>query len=182
MPEQSLGSRPCQDVRTEAELAGVALALGARSVGKLSREETELAKSAVSISSTHADALGVEILRGEDPLGTCFCQLRSPEVTVDIARDRAQSLGISAEQIQQALFSAYGNRLTSTIFTRDVGKVFRFAERAQAGIIHVNRPGVGGYSHAPFGGIKESGYGGREVGDEVMSFYTETKVVYVNYK
>jgi len=46
----------------------------------------------------------------------------------------------------------------------------------------VNRPGVGGYSHAPFGGIKESGYGGREVGDEVMSFYTETKMVYVNYR
>jgi aldehyde dehydrogenase (NAD+) len=72
--------------------------------------------------------------------------------------------------------------LTSTIFTRDVSKVFRFAERAQAGIIHVNRPGVGGFSHVPFGGIKDSGYGGREVGDEVLSFYTETKVVYVNYK
>jgi acyl-CoA reductase-like NAD-dependent aldehyde dehydrogenase len=72
--------------------------------------------------------------------------------------------------------------LTSTIFTRDVSKVFRFADRAQAGIIHVNRPGVGGFSHVPFGGIKDSGYGGREVGDEVMSFYTETKVVYVNYK
>ncbi|HSB10469.1 MAG TPA: aldehyde dehydrogenase family protein [Blastocatellia bacterium] len=72
--------------------------------------------------------------------------------------------------------------LTASIFTRDVGKVFRFAERAQAGIVHVNRPGVGGYSHAPFGGIKESGYGGREVGDEVMNFYTETKVVYINYQ
>jgi alpha-ketoglutaric semialdehyde dehydrogenase len=72
--------------------------------------------------------------------------------------------------------------LTSTIFTRDVGRVFKFAERADAGIIHVNRPGVGGYSHAPFGGIKESGYGGREVGHEVLHFYTETKMVYVNYK
>ena len=84
------------------------------------------------------------------------------------------------EAIKIANSVRYG--LTSTIFTRDVGKVFRFAERAQAGIIHVNRPGVGGFSHVPFGGIKDSGYGGREVGDEVMSFYTETKVVYVNYK
>ncbi len=83
------------------------------------------------------------------------------------------------EAIEVANSVRYG--LTASIFTRDVGKVFRFAERAQAGIVHVNRPGVGGYSHAPFGGIKESGYGGREVGDEVMSFYTETKVVYVNY-
>ena len=84
------------------------------------------------------------------------------------------------EAIEAANSVRYG--LTSTVFTRDVGKVFRFAERAHAGIVHVNRPGVGGYSHAPFGGIKESGYGGREVGEEVMNFYTETKVVYVNFK
>jgi len=84
------------------------------------------------------------------------------------------------EGIKIANSVRYG--LASTIFTRDVSKVFRFAERAQAGIVHVNRPGVGGFSHAPFGGIKDSGYGGREVGDEVMSFYTETKVVYVTYK
>ena len=90
---------------------------------------------------------------------------------------------IRARDVDEALRIANAVRygLTSSIYTRDVGSVFRFAERAEAGIIHVNRPGVGGYSHAPFGGIKESGYGGREVGDEVMSFYTETKVVYVNY-
>jgi aldehyde dehydrogenase (NAD+) len=84
------------------------------------------------------------------------------------------------EAIETANSVRYG--LTSTIFTRDINRVLRFAERAEAGIIHVNRPGVGGFSHAPFGGVKDSGYGGREVGDEVMSFYTETKVVYVNYK
>jgi alpha-ketoglutaric semialdehyde dehydrogenase len=84
------------------------------------------------------------------------------------------------EAIKIANSVRYG--LTSTIFTRDVGQVFKFAERADAGIIHVNRPGVGGYSHVPFGGIKESGYGGREVGNEVLNFYTETKMVYVNYK
>ena len=89
-------------------------------------------------------------------------------------------VGDLEEAITVANSVRYG--LTASVFTRDVGKVFRFAERAQAGIVHVNRPGVGGYSHAPFGGIKDSGYGGREVGDEVMSFYTETKVVYLNYK
>jgi acyl-CoA reductase-like NAD-dependent aldehyde dehydrogenase len=83
------------------------------------------------------------------------------------------------EAIRVANSVRYG--LTASVFTRDVSRVFKFSERAEAGIIHVNRPGVGGYSHAPFGGIKESGYGGREVGDEVLNFYTETKVVYVKY-
>lgn len=90
---------------------------------------------------------------------------------------------IRARDIEEALRIANSVRygLTASVFTRDVSQVFRFAQSAEAGIIHVNRPGVGGYSHAPFGGIKESGYGGREVGDEVLGFYTETRVVYINY-
>jgi aldehyde dehydrogenase (NAD+) len=91
---------------------------------------------------------------------------------------------IRARDFEEALSVANSVRygLTASIFTSDVAQVFKFAGAAESGIIHVNRPGVGGYSHAPFGGIKESGYGGREVGDEVLSFYTETKTVYINYK
>ena len=91
---------------------------------------------------------------------------------------------IKARDLDEAISIANGVRygLTASIFTRDVSKVFRFAEKSEAGIVHVNRPGVGGYSHAPFGGLKDSGYGGREVGDEVIEFYTETKAVYVNYR
>ncbi len=36
---------------------------------------------------------------------------------VDIDRDRALSLGVTPEQIQTALYTAYGNRQVSTIFT-----------------------------------------------------------------
>lgn len=100
-------------------------------------------------------------------------EIFGPVVSVIRVRDLAEAIAI-ANSVR------YG--LTATVFTRDVGQVFKFAQRADAGIIHVNRPGVGGYSHAPFGGIKESGYGGREVGNEVLNFYTETKMVYVNYK
>jgi aldehyde dehydrogenase (NAD+) len=91
---------------------------------------------------------------------------------------------IRAGDLDEALRIANSVRygLTASIFTRDVGRVFQFAERIESGMVHVNRPGIGGYSHAPFGGIKESGYGGREVGDAVLDFYTETKTVYVNYK
>ncbi|HEX8984952.1 MAG TPA: efflux RND transporter permease subunit [Bryobacteraceae bacterium] len=44
-------------------------------------------------------------------------QIASPQVTADINRDRATSLGVTPEQIQSALYAAYGNRQVSTIFT-----------------------------------------------------------------
>ena len=44
-------------------------------------------------------------------------QIASPQVMADIARDRAVSLGVTPEQIQDALYSAYGSRQVSTIFT-----------------------------------------------------------------
>jgi HAE1 family hydrophobic/amphiphilic exporter-1 len=44
-------------------------------------------------------------------------QISSPQLTVNIDRDRALSLGVSPQQIQDALFTAYGTRQVSTIFT-----------------------------------------------------------------
>ena len=43
--------------------------------------------------------------------------LSSPQVRVDIDRDKAQALGVSAERIEQTLYSAYGSRQVSTIYT-----------------------------------------------------------------
>jgi hydrophobic/amphiphilic exporter-1 (mainly G- bacteria), HAE1 family len=48
---------------------------------------------------------------------TTDLQINSPQVMVEIRRDRARALGVTAEQIQSALFSAYGDRLVSTIYT-----------------------------------------------------------------
>ena len=42
--------------------------------------------------------------------------ISSPQVTVDIDRDRALSLGVTPEQIQNALYTAYGNRQVSNIY------------------------------------------------------------------
>jgi HAE1 family hydrophobic/amphiphilic exporter-1 len=44
-------------------------------------------------------------------------QIASPQVTVDIDRDRARALEVTAEQIQDALYTAYGDRQVSTIYT-----------------------------------------------------------------
>jgi HAE1 family hydrophobic/amphiphilic exporter-1 len=43
-------------------------------------------------------------------------QIASPEVNVEIDRNRAEALGISAQQIQAALFGAYGQREVTTIY------------------------------------------------------------------
>lgn len=43
--------------------------------------------------------------------------LKNPEITVEIDRDRAAALGVSAEQIENSLYYAYGARQVSTIYT-----------------------------------------------------------------
>ncbi len=48
---------------------------------------------------------------------TTDLQLTSPQVLVDINRDKASALGISAAQIERALGSAYAARQISTIYT-----------------------------------------------------------------
>jgi HAE1 family hydrophobic/amphiphilic exporter-1 len=48
---------------------------------------------------------------------TSDLQIASPQVDVQIDRDRASSLGISAGQVEQALYNAYGARQVSTIYT-----------------------------------------------------------------
>ncbi len=48
---------------------------------------------------------------------TTDLQIKNPQVSVRIDRDRATSLGVSVEQIEQALYDAYGSRQVSTIYT-----------------------------------------------------------------
>jgi len=47
---------------------------------------------------------------------TTDLQLKNPQVDVEIDRDKAASLGISAQQIEDALYTAYGARQISTIY------------------------------------------------------------------
>jgi hydrophobic/amphiphilic exporter-1 (mainly G- bacteria), HAE1 family len=44
-------------------------------------------------------------------------QIARPQVTVDIDRPKASALGVSAQQVEQALNNAYGARQVSTIYT-----------------------------------------------------------------
>jgi HAE1 family hydrophobic/amphiphilic exporter-1 len=48
---------------------------------------------------------------------TSDLQIASPQVTVDIDRERASALGVTADQVESALYSAYGSRQVSMIYT-----------------------------------------------------------------
>jgi HAE1 family hydrophobic/amphiphilic exporter-1 len=47
---------------------------------------------------------------------TSDVQIRNPQLMVDIDRDRASALGVSPQQIEEALFTAYASRQVSTIY------------------------------------------------------------------
>ena len=71
--------------------------------------------------------------------------------------------------------------LSSSLYTRDVNAAFRAMTELDNGITYVNAPTIGAEAHLPFGGVKQTGNGHREGGWEVYDFYSETKVVYVDF-
>jgi hydrophobic/amphiphilic exporter-1 (mainly G- bacteria), HAE1 family len=44
-------------------------------------------------------------------------QLRNPQLSIEINRDQASTLGISSDQIRQTLYNAFGSRQIATIYT-----------------------------------------------------------------
>lgn len=77
------------------------------------------------------------------------------------------------EAIQLANNTIYG--LSAYAFTGSLDRAFRLMEALEAGTIGIN-DGVPSTSNAPFGGMKQSGWG-RELGSEGLDAYLETKHV-----
>jgi succinate-semialdehyde dehydrogenase/glutarate-semialdehyde dehydrogenase len=78
-----------------------------------------------------------------------------------------------AEAIEKANNSPFG--LSAYAFTTNLDRMFRVAEKLDAGTIGIN-DGVPSTSNAPFGGMKQSGWG-RELGSEGLESFLETKHV-----
>jgi aldehyde dehydrogenase (NAD+) len=81
--------------------------------------------------------------------------------------------------IELANDSPFG--LTCAFYSQDLTLAMRFTEEIEAGMVHLNSPTIGGEAQVPFGGVKGSGVGEREMAKEGMHFFTEQKTVFLDY-
>ena len=85
------------------------------------------------------------------------------------------SFGSEDEVVERSNQTSYG--LAAYLYTSDLGRATRTAERLEFGIVGVN-DAMPASPTAPFGGFKESGLG-REGGRDGLSAFMETKLISV---
>jgi aminomuconate-semialdehyde/2-hydroxymuconate-6-semialdehyde dehydrogenase len=103
------------------------------------------------------------------------CRVNQEEIfgpVATVAPFRSES-----EVIDWANSTPYG--LAASLWTRDLARAHRVAERLQSGTVWINCWLLRDL-RVPFGGMKQSGVG-REGGDEALRFFTEPKTVCVKY-
>ena len=145
------------------------------------------AKAVASVTRLVEDAvaIGARLVTGGSPVdGPGF--FYRPTVLADVPPDaeinRAEVFGPVApvstfatddEAIERANGTEYG--LASYVYTRDLALTLRLAEALEFGMVGVNT-GLVSNPAAPFGGMKQSGFG-REGGFEGIEEYLETTYV-----
>lgn len=88
-----------------------------------------------------------------------------------------KSFSTEQQAIDAANATEYG--LAAYVYTEDLGRAFRTIEALETGMVGLNR-GVISNPAAPFGGIKQSGFG-REGGSEGIEEYLEIKYVGMDF-
>jgi vanillin dehydrogenase len=129
-------------------------------------------RGAQHISQLVKDAAGkgASLLTGdgaiEGPNGTLIRPVVLTDVTTDMDIFASEIFGPAVvihpvdsadAAIDLANDSDYG--LTGGVISRDLGAALEVASRVRSGIIHINDQGIGDEPMAPFGGVKNSGYG-----------------------
>jgi aldehyde dehydrogenase (NAD+) len=100
-------------------------------------------------------------------------EIFGPVLSVSRVKDLDEALTV-------ANATPYG--MAATVYTRDLHDALTFAERCEVGLLNVNVPMLPPQTQFPFGGIKDSGAGGRDQGEAGVEFFTETKVVTIRYR
>lgn len=83
------------------------------------------------------------------------------------------------EAIQVANSTEYG--LSTAIFTENTRLTFRAMREITSGLVYINASTTGSEIHLPFGGMKSSGNGHRELGPGAVEEFSEVKSIYVSY-
>jgi gamma-glutamyl-gamma-aminobutyraldehyde dehydrogenase len=83
------------------------------------------------------------------------------------------------EAIALANATSYG--LAASLYTTNIDTAFRVGRSIRAGTVSVNSYSEGDIT-TPFGGYKESGFGGRDKGLEAFDQYTEKKTLWITLR
>ncbi len=109
---------------------------------------------------------GATLLCGGKHEGLCYYPTVLGNVTEEMAVFQEETFGpvaplIAVKDSEDALRAANNTDfgLSSGIITGDVQKGLEMAERLEAGMTHINDSPVHSETHAPSGGIKDSGWG-----------------------
>ena len=128
---------------------------------------------------------GAEVLAGGDWLGN-RCQptiLKNVAEGMEVFREETFGPVTSLyvfddvdDAMEQANDTEYG--LGFSIFTRDIQRGLQLAERAESGMVHINRATIQDEPHVPFGGQGLSGFGREGTGAD-LDIMTEWKWITV---
>lgn len=131
---------------------------------------------------------GHELTDGKLADGYYFAPTLFTDVTIDMRIAQEEIFGPVVSLIPVASFEeaieanndvTYG--LSSSIFTKDVNRVFQAQRDLDTGIVYVNAGTTGAEIHLPFGGTKGTGNGHRDSGVQALDVFTEWKAVYIDY-
>jgi len=89
---------------------------------------------------------------------------------------------MTAKTASEAIDIANGTRygLSAALFTKDLDAAMHFVQRMESGLVRINASTSGVDYYAPFGGIKDSSHGPREMGVAGRDFFTETRTFLIS--
>jgi HAE1 family hydrophobic/amphiphilic exporter-1 len=87
--------------------------------GQLTKSQYQFTLQSPDTGELYRSAMELEIKMKALPQVqdvTSDLQIKNPQINIDIDRDKASALGITAQQVEDALYYAYGSRQVSTIY------------------------------------------------------------------
>ncbi|CAM5187409.1 Gamma-glutamyl-gamma-aminobutyraldehyde dehydrogenase OS=Castellaniella defragrans OX=75697 GN=HNR28_002005 PE=3 SV=1 [Castellaniella defragrans] len=99
-------------------------------------------------------------------------EIFGPVLSVVTVKDEEEALKVAND-------TRYG--LAASLYTDDLNRAHRMSKSIRAGTVSVNCYSEGDFA-VPFGGYKESGFGGKDKGLAAHDQYTETKTIWIQLR